>query len=389
MRIAFITYTFPPQIGGMQKWSHQMAEAYALAGHKVDVFHLVRGLSNHHSELYRYIPVYIDKKTDQSKVPVQYYSPAMLFTTLWFFIKNLKSLSGYDIWQITVGEPQLLRIIATVLSLFFPVTLIAASGNVIFRSKYNKLTRPIKSMLARFVLDRAKRILVDGIDIRDECVEEGIPSEKIIVCYAGVDTEKFKPQSDWNIFADYLKKNKLPFNHDVQAIFYSCRFSWENAPDVFLKAVDGLEGLQAVMIGNGSMMSELQMQASKIKMPVHFWGTLPYDELPTVYPFADICLYPFSKYIGGISQVIPLSMACGAVVITTDIGDNRALIRNGENGFLVPEKDIGAMQRIVKDILHGRIDAGSIRQNARKTIVDKWSVDKRNREYAEIIRCLQ
>lgn len=389
MRIAFITYTFPPQIGGMQNWSHQMAEAYSIAGHHVDVYHLVRGISNHSSKHYNYKPIFIDKKADQTNVPVQYYSVRLFLKTLCFLITNLKKLYTYDVWQITVGEPQLLRILLTILSFLSPVKLIAASGNVIFRSRYNKFTKPLKFALARFVLQRANVILVDGIDIKKECEEEHIDSNKIKICYAGVDTSQFYPHEDKFLFQNYIEKNNKPFTAGFKAILYSCRFSWENSPDVFINAVKDIPNIQIIMVGNGPMMSDLQKQAHKALSPIHFWGALPYKDLPIIYSNVDICLYPFSKYIGGISQVIPLSMACGAAVITTDIGDNKALIQNRINGFLTKEGDTNSMQSIINEILSDKIDLKKIKNFARETIVKQWSIERRNEEYAVFLNTLK
>lgn len=389
MKIAFITYTFPPQIGGMQNWSHQMAEAYGLAGHKVDVYHLVRGFSNHHSELYLYNPVYIDKITDQSNVPVQYYSFKLFFVTVFFLIKNLKKLSTYDIWQITVGEPQLLRILVTLLSNLTKVTLIAASGNVIFRSRYSSFTRHFKYFLAKFVLSKANMILVDGIDIKKECVEHDIPSDKIRICYAGVDTNLFKPRKNIDQFANFISSRSPSFKHDKKTILYSCRFSWENAPDVFLEIVSGIKNAHVIMAGNGPMMDSLRMQAEALDLNVHFIGAVPYEHLPILFSNANVCLLPYSRYIGGISQVIPLSMSCGAIVVTTNIGDNRALIKNGLNGFLAPEKDFDGMRVLLSDILNDKTDNKSISKNARETIVNQWSIECRNKEYAELLNTLQ
>lgn len=386
MRIAFITYTFPPQIGGMQNWSHQMAEAYSIAGHEVDVYHLVRGISKHSSKHYNYKPLLIDKKTDQTIVPVQYYSVMFFLKTIYFLLTNLKKLYAYDVWQITVGEPQLLRIVLTVLSYLSPVKVLAASGNVIFRSRYNMFTKPLKFALAKFVLHRADAILVDGIDIKRECEEQHIDSSKIKVCYAGVDTSQFTPCENKILFKDYILKNNKPFTTDIRTILYSCRFSWENSPDIFLNAVKDIENVQIVMVGNGAMMDALQKQALKVRSPIHFWGALPYKDLPIIYSNVDICLYPFSKYIGGISQVIPLSMSCGAAVITTDIGDNKALIENQINGFLTKEGDINSMQNIINKILSDKFDLKKIKKCARETIVKKWSIERRNEEYAAFLK---
>jgi glycosyltransferase involved in cell wall biosynthesis len=107
-----------------------------------------------------------------------------------------------------------------------------------------------------------------------------------------------------------------------------------------------------------------------------------------IYGAADICFYPLSKYIGGISQVIPLSMSCGAVVVTRAIGDNTALIKNNYNGFMLDESDIDGIKKTIQSILNVEIDIKNIRKNARDTIVNQWSIERRNLEYAQFLKQL-
>jgi len=310
----------------------------------------------------------------------------MIFKTITFLLCNLKKLRSYNLWQITVGEPQILRIAIILLSYLCNVKIIAASGNVIFRSRYCSTTKLIKFALHRLVLHRADAILVDGIDIKSECLEQHIKGDKIKICYAGVDTQLFSPQQNQTTFLKYITNKKYSYCHGIKSILYSCRFSWENAPDVFLDTVMNIPDIQIIMVGNGPMMELLRKKAETSKVPVHFWGSVPHNELPLIFSNVDICLYPYSRYIGGISQVIPLSMSCEAVVITTAIGDNKALIQNGYNGFMTEEKDISAMRTIIDNILNNKIDIHAIRKNARNTIVTEWSIEKRNQEYKELLQ---
>ncbi|MDD5674753.1 MAG: glycosyltransferase family 4 protein [Chitinivibrionales bacterium] len=390
MKIALITHQFPPSIGGTQQWNRQMARAFALAGHTVDVYHVKCGLKPHNDPLYRYIGVSLNPKADIDACEKTRYTLGFVLRLLAFFARYGFKLARYDAWQVCFGEPVALKLFLLMASFFLRVKLVVVSGCVIFRHPYrNPFMRSVMFALAEAILKRAALILVDGKDIRDEIAHRGIPAARIRVCYAGVDTALFKGGSRKPDLVDFARKKGLALDPAMPVVLYCARFSYENAPLNFISSVNGMQGVQAVMIGNGDLLSEVKKRIAGMDTPVHLWGSLAYADLPLIFGAIDVCIYPYSKYIGGISQVIPLTMACGGCVITTLIGDNKALIEPGKNGFLCEEDDTQTMREIAQQILDKKIDAAAIKSAARKTIVEHWSLTARDKMYAEIIGELQ
>ena len=80
-------------------------------------------------------------------------------------------------------------------------------------------------------------------------------------------------------------------------------------------------------------------------------GTVPYDKLHESYQGADIFI--LTSESEGMPCVVLEAMGCGLPIITTDVPGNREIVREGENGFLIPvgdaEKLAHALTRLVAD----------------------------------------
>jgi glycosyltransferase involved in cell wall biosynthesis len=55
---------------------------------------------------------------------------------------------------------------------------------------------------------------------------------------------------------------------------------------------------------------------------------------------SDCDIYLSTSLFEGLSNSIMEAMAAGLPVVATDVGDNRYLVRDGYNGFIIPLKDI-------------------------------------------------
>jgi mannosyltransferase len=85
----------------------------------------------------------------------------------------------------------------------------------------------------------------------------------------------------------------------------------------------------------------------------------------------------------GFSLVCPEAMACGLITITTEsVGIHSEVISHGKNGFLFPVNDDECLNRIITDIISGKISLNP--EKIRHTIVEKWSVQKNVMELLKV-----
>ncbi len=88
---------------------------------------------------------------------------------------------------------------------------------------------------------------------------------------------------------------------------------------------------------------------------------------------SDIFLLP-SRYGEGLPLAILEAMAARVVVVAADVASVRAVIEDGENGFLIEPYNTAQVVGKLKFLLSDEADWKSLRQNARKTVEEKFAI---------------
>ncbi len=102
---------------------------------------------------------------------------------------------------------------------------------------------------------------------------------------------------------------------------------------------------------------------------------------------SDIFLLP-SRYGEGLPMAMLEAMAARCVVVAADVASVRAVIKNGENGFLVEPYNAAQIVEKLNFLLSGKADWESLRRQARAAVEEKFAIDdyiiKLESLYAEI-----
>lgn len=87
----------------------------------------------------------------------------------------------------------------------------------------------------------------------------------------------------------------------------------------------------------------------------------------------------------GISNAVLEAMACGLPVVSTDCGGMREVIRNGENGFIVPMRDPESMASAIERLMDSREMCATMGAAARATIVQHHVLDAQIDAWMELL----
>jgi glycosyltransferase involved in cell wall biosynthesis len=160
--------------------------------------------------------------------------------------------------------------------------------------------------------------------VRDTLITNGVSLSRIRVLPYGVEIERFSP----------IKRHREePFR-----ILFVGQISQRKGIKYLLEAFKNLSlekaelVLMGDLIGGGEGLKAYEGIFKHLK-------SVPYTELPQYYQSADIFVYP--SLHEGSALAIYEAMASGLPVITTH--NSGSVVRDGEEGFIVPIRDIEAL----------------------------------------------
>ena len=204
--------------------------------------------------------------------------------------------------------------------------------------------------------------------------EFNYPANKISVIHNAVDTNLFKPVSEEE---QRILKKTLRFSEDNIIILVPRRLVEKNGVIYAVQAMKQIKNgkVKMVIAGEGPEKDKIVKEASGDNR-IHFVGLIPHSKIATYYQMADIILIP-SITSHGVQEATSLAMlegmACGKIVICSNIGGLRETIRNMETGILVNEKEPKEIAKIVEATLDDRSLRIKIAENARKHVLKNHS----------------
>ena len=106
--------------------------------------------------------------------------------------------------------------------------------------------------------------------------------------------------------------------------------------------------------------------ATSVRSRVHVVPRFKHTELPGLLDGMHVLLFP--SLSEGFSRALVEAMACGLAPIATAVGGAPAVLREGENGLLIPPGDAAALADAVSRLVDGgRVALDTMRERARET----------------------
>jgi glycosyltransferase involved in cell wall biosynthesis len=112
-----------------------------------------------------------------------------------------------------------------------------------------------------------------------------------------------------------------------------------------------------LLIGGGEMAEELKakVRALNLEQYVTMPGQVSQDKIPFLYSQVDIMAFP--RYSTRLTEMVtplkPLeAMAMGKVVVASDVGGHKELIRHSDTGLLFPAGNVMALVASLDKILN-------------------------------------
>ena len=158
--------------------------------------------------------------------------------------------------------------------------------------------------------------------------------------------------------------------------------------DILIKAAERLSDNTGVYFVGGNPIEEYIALKEKLKLDnVHFVGFKSKEELKEYYKAADVFVLPTREDVWGL--VINESMACGLPVITTDrCIAGLELVKNGNNGYIVPVDDVSELAEKINQTLADDDECKKMGQNSISVIKD-YTIENMALRHFEILKELR
>ena len=170
------------------------------------------------------------------------------------------------------------------------------------------------------------------------------PGRVALIRGSGVDGKRFVPG---------------PEPEGIPVVMLPARLLWDKGVGEFVEAAQRLlaDGLRArfVLVGdsdpeNPAAVPVAQVRDWQKKGMIEWWGW--HEDMDMIYSQAHIVCLP--SYREGLPKSLIEAAACGRPIVACDVPGCREIVRTGENGFLVPARDVSALadslKRLIQDV---------------------------------------
>lgn len=241
-------------------------------------------------------------------------------------------------------------------------------GTTVEGSLRYRVSRALESVALR-AADQVTTIC-DGL--RADIAVRGVPPERITVIRNAVDVSLFKFGAE----PDADLRRSLGLEGATVVGFAGSFYGYEGL-DLLIEAARQMlprhPRLRLLLVGGGPQESNLRAQAAAAGMQdrVIFTGRVPHAAVQRYYELIDVLAYPRLpiRLTELVTPLKPLeAMAQGRMLVASDVGGHRELIRHGETGFLFRAGDPAALAAAIEDVLVRRSLWPQVRMQARRFV---------------------
>jgi glycosyltransferase involved in cell wall biosynthesis len=256
-----------------------------------------------------------------------------------------------------------------------------ASAAILDRNLLSLLIRlqtPISVRLEKELLTRSHTLTTVASSTTFELEEYGLDLRPVKACGNGVDIDAFVPASCVEPTANptILTASRLGPGKGLGDLVSCSAVVALTCPDV-----------RFLIAGAGPLANELQTQirVRGLEKNVVLLGYIS-NRKRMIEQFQQAAIYLHPSHYEGLPTVLLEAMACGRPVVATAVSGALDVIRDGENGLLVPPRAPEQMAEAILRLLKEPDLARRLGAAARRTVVERYSWDVIGKAYLEQYR---
>ena len=229
--------------------------------------------------------------------------------------------------------------------------------------------------LERSAFRLAHRVVANSDAVREQLIREGVPAEKVVKHYNGLDLERVAVQSGASR-DDILAMLALPERRLV-TILANLQHPVKDHP-MFLRAAArvgaAIPDAAFVIAGEGKLMPGLRELTAQLGLErdVFFIGRC--EKVAELLSVSDVCA--LSSTAEGFSNSILEYMAAARPVVVTDVGGAREAVIEGETGYIVSAGADQQMAERMIQLLRDPNRARAMGERGRSIVEEKFSCER-------------
>ena len=247
--------------------------------------------------------------------------------------------------------------------------------------------KPLTKIFCKHALSFADCMIASSKDIKKTALKLNNDPKRIIVNYIGINFDNYLPLVD-------KRKARKDLNLDLEStiilstrgfgIIYGQIYQIWALKEIVKKHPD----IIYIFAGDGETLSLIKQEVKKLKLEknVKFVGWLSKELLAKYLRAADI--YVSTALSDAVSLSTMEAMYNNLPVVVFDVGGVREWIEDRKNGFLIKEKDVKELSKIIIELIENENLRQNIGAQGKLTVVKKGDFKKNTEKIEKIYKKL-
>jgi glycosyltransferase involved in cell wall biosynthesis len=230
--------------------------------------------------------------------------------------------------------------------------------------------------LYKFSLANAKNVIFQNMDNRKLFIDLGLV--KADKCYrvfgSGVDIDEYQQQLLPTGNITFLLIARLLGDKGVREFAKAAQIVNQRYPEAKFQLLGPYDS-------SPDKISAIEVEQWQANGQIEYLG-----ETDNVIPFIQAChVYTLPSYHEGLPRTVLEAMSIGRPILTTDASGCRDTVINGENGWLVPPRNVEELAKRMIWFIENPEQWQSMANSSRKMVQDKFNVHQVNKAISDIM----
>jgi glycosyltransferase involved in cell wall biosynthesis len=217
------------------------------------------------------------------------------------------------------------------------------------------------------------RVITISQGIYRVLLEEGVEPAKLVCVRSAVSLESLAPVCDreWFLQSFHLSEDNLSLAVIAQLI---PRKGHRFLIDAMPQLLKSFPNLHLLLFGQGPLEDELKQQVDRLALQDQITFAGFRADLPRILPCLDLVAHP--ALMEGLGIALLQAAGAGKPIVAVRAGGMPEVVKDGENGLLVPPADTDALASALSKLLSDRDLMWRMGQAGRELIREQFSIGR-------------